>query len=209
MIPDVLGAVLAGGESRRFGAPKALAPFRGEAMGLRAIRTLRAVCPRVVLVTSVPQVAAALQDEDTSLKVVPDRIPGAGPLAGLQAALHEADEGGATGVLLLACDMPLVTPALMARVAREGRRSGRPAAVATSGTGRAQPLCGWYDVGILAVVEKRLIGDDRSMDGLLLELDAHRIPSDRSPEGPGGGEELRSANTPDELARLEALAARG
>lgn len=199
----VLGAVLAGGGSRRFGSAKALAHFRGEAMVLRAIRILEPVCREVVVVSSVSEVTAGLEGAPLAVSVLPDRVPGAGPLAGLEAALLHAREREADGVFLLGCDMPLVSPGLVAAVARAGPESGRPAAVITSAGGRPEPLCGWYGLDCLPTVERRLTGEDRSMEGLLAALDAHRIPDEALPEGTRPELELRSANTPDELARLE------
>jgi molybdopterin-guanine dinucleotide biosynthesis protein len=209
MREGLLGAVLAGGESRRFGSPKALAPFRGEPMVLRAVRTLGEVCGPVVVVSSVPEVDAALRGAAHSVSLLPDRVPGAGPLAGLHAALHHAREEGLDAVLLLACDMPLVTPEMVEALARKGEEGDALAVVAaqeegdtgSEGSLRPQPLLGWYRVAALATVETRLAEGDRSMKGLLDALEARLIPA--SELGARGGE-LRGANTPGELARLEA-----
>jgi molybdopterin-guanine dinucleotide biosynthesis protein len=204
-----LGAVLAGGQSRRFGSPKALAPFRGEAMVRRAARTLEGVCDEVVVVSSVPEVGAAFRRTAHQFTVIPDLVPGAGPLAGLHAALHHARERGFDAVLVLACDMPLVTPEVAEALAREGEAGDALAVVATPENDPGaqakepfspQPLLGWYRRNALAAVETRLAGDDRSMAGLLDALGARRIPAGEL--GAGNGE-LAGANTPEELARLE------
>lgn len=199
-----LGAVLAGGASHRFGSNKALAPFRGEPMAVRAVRTVREVCDRVALVGAGPEVVRAVARTVPDVQTVADRTPGAGPLGGLHAALHRAREEGCTGVLLLACDMPLVSSALASRVVEAGTGGDRPAAVPVASDGRAQPLCGWYATSCLSRVEARLTGDDRSMFGLLDDLEPTRVPvpageaQDGAPTG-----ELRSVNTPAELRELE------
>jgi molybdopterin-guanine dinucleotide biosynthesis protein MobB len=213
MREGLLGAVLAGGESRRFGSPKALAPFRGEPMVLRAARTLGEVCGQVVVVSSVPEVESALRGTARPVSLLPDRVPGAGPLAGLHAALHHAREEGLKAVLLLACDMPLVTPEIAEALAREGEAVDALAVVAAQEGGAdagahrrlsPQPLLGWYRLEALSSVETRLVGEDRSMRGLLAALEARVMPPEELGAGRG---ELAGANTPEELARLEGVGA--
>jgi len=161
-----LGAVLAGGESRRFGGMKALASFRGEPMARRAFRLLEGVCPEVVLVTGHPAIKALAPGA-----TLPDRVPGLGPLGGLHAALHEAQSRGLTGVLLLACDMPAVPPSLVKRILVEAEASGAKAVVpGIQGDPRdpsrtpphraplREPLCAWYSVTCLPEVEARVGG---------------------------------------------------
>jgi molybdopterin-guanine dinucleotide biosynthesis protein len=199
---SLLGAVLAGGQSRRFGSPKALAPFRGEPMVLRALGTLGKVCGEVVVATSVPEVEAALREMDRQVRVLPDRIPAAGPLSGLHAALSHASERDLGAVLLLACDMPLVTTEVAEALAREGERGEADAVVAGDDTGRPQPLLGWYRTEILDAVEARLASEDRSMAGLLEALEARVVPGAELGARRG---QLTGANTRSELDRLEEL----
>src|SRR5687767_2467148 len=99
---EPLGAVLAGGRSTRFGAPKPLATFLGEPLVARAIAALTPVCADVVVVTHLPEIGLAL-----GCRTLTDHVPAAGPLAGLHAALRYARALGRDGVVLLACDMPL------------------------------------------------------------------------------------------------------
>lgn len=192
-----LGAVPAGGRSRRFGSDKALASFLGEPLVLRPARALEAVCRDVVLVGRGDGALDAIP-----YRVVADRLPRMGPLGGLHAALLEARAAGDEAVLLLGGDMPLVTPGMLRRVASEGRRCRRLAAAPVGARRGLEPLCAWYSTDCLETVERRLEGPDRSLHGLLEELDAHAIPV----ADEGAPAALASANTPDELARLETLA---
>jgi molybdopterin-guanine dinucleotide biosynthesis protein len=196
-----LGAVLAGGRSRRFGRPKATAPFLGQPLALRPARVLDAVCRDVVVVGRREELPPRFP-----FRVVPDRVPDAGPLGGLHAALAEAAAAGDEGVVLLGCDMPLVTPGLVRQVALEGVRSGRAAAAPALGPREVEPLCGWYGTASLPLAERRLGGEDRSLLGFLEESGAHRIPRDRLGATADLDLALRSVNTPAELERLEALA---
>ncbi len=98
MIGDAVGAVLVGGESRRMGRDKARLPFGGVALAARALEILRAVFEEVALVTG-----EGSDYSDLGCIQIRDRFPGAGPLAGVEAACAWAGERPA---LVLACDMP-------------------------------------------------------------------------------------------------------
>jgi molybdopterin-guanine dinucleotide biosynthesis protein A len=100
----VVGAVLAGGDSRRMGEPKALVVVDGVPMGSRVASALSdGGCRSVTLVGGDPAWHEAL-----GLLGVADRWPGLGPLAGTTTALldvaDQADE--AAVVVVAACDQP-------------------------------------------------------------------------------------------------------
>lgn len=104
----VLGAVLAGGRSSRFGSDKALALANGKALLDHAIETLRHVTTHVVVCGRAWPGAVTVTDRPAS---------DMGPLAGLNAALHYARSNGFNWVLSLACDTPFVAPALLSDIA--------------------------------------------------------------------------------------------
>src|SRR4051812_1036914 len=107
-----LGAILAGGASSRFGAPKAWAEVGGRAIVLRVHDALLQAAGRAVLVCNDPAAFAALGWGTRA-----DRVPGAGPLAGIETALRAAKELSLGGALCVACDMPFVSAALLAEIA--------------------------------------------------------------------------------------------
>jgi molybdopterin-guanine dinucleotide biosynthesis protein A len=91
----ILGAVLAGGQSLRFGSDKALAELGGRTLLARAIATLAAQCDAVVVVGR----------NDAPANTIPDRPAGGmGPLGGIAAALHHAMSHGYTDVLTCGVD---------------------------------------------------------------------------------------------------------
>ncbi len=169
--PLPLAAILAGGASRRFGSPKALAEVDGRPLIERVRDALRAVVSDPVLITSRPEAHAGLD-----LPTRPDGLPGGGPMAGLHAALRWAEERGRDGVLLVACDLPFLDPGLLRRLV-DLARAGESAAVAPEGPGPfgIEPLCAWYSNLALPEVERRLAGGDLSMGGLLAALGAERL----------------------------------
>ncbi|MCS7039519.1 MAG: molybdenum cofactor guanylyltransferase [Anaerolineae bacterium] len=106
--PDVSALVLVGGSSSRMGRNKALLPVGGVPLIERVLAALRPLTTDILLITndSAPYV-------HLGLPCIPDERPGYGPLmglySGLKAARHEA-------VLLVACDMPFLNTALLARL---------------------------------------------------------------------------------------------
>lgn len=99
----ILGAILAGGEARRFGSDKALALFDGQALIDHVAAALRAQCSAVIVVGR----------EHGGLSRVSDRPrAGLGPLGALAGALHWARREGFPAVLSAPCDAPILPPDL-------------------------------------------------------------------------------------------------
>ncbi len=103
----ILGVVLAGGQSRRFGSDKALAELDGQTLLARSVNRLSGWCARVVVAGRDTAPAPTLPDWPR---------PGMGPLGGLAAALHFARAEGFA--LVLSCgvdsaDLPKDLPELL------------------------------------------------------------------------------------------------
>ena len=92
----ILGASLAGGQSRRFGSDKAEALFEGKALLNHVADALRPQCGEVV-------VAGREWPGITSVTDVPQS--GLGPLGGLAGALAYAQSNGFDAVLSCGCDL--------------------------------------------------------------------------------------------------------
>ena len=152
MTAKLLGAVLAGGASRRFGSPKALAKLHGRPLWEVAAERLRTVCPRVVVVAADPETFPG--------PAVRDRTLGLGPLGGVDAALALAAEAGMDGALVLAVDMPWVPEAVLRRLADEFDAGmageARPRAPRSGSPWGFEPLCAAYPVSALAPLEEAL-----------------------------------------------------
>ncbi|NJD20370.1 MAG: molybdenum cofactor guanylyltransferase [Gemmatimonadetes bacterium] len=188
--PRLLGAVLAGGEGRRFGGPKAEAAVGGVPMVERAGALLGAVVDSVVVVTSRPLSSPPAPE-------LADRVPGMGPLGGLDAALRHARERGFAGVLLVACDLPLLTPALVRGVV--DALGVHPAVAPARRGGGVEPLCAAYRVEVLEAVERRLTLEDRSLHALFRDVGGHALPV----AAEGIANPFLNVNTPEERGRAE------
>jgi len=91
----ILGAVLAGGQSTRFGSDKALAEIDGHTLLALAVDTLSGWCDHVVVVGRPTAPAPTLPDWPRA---------GMGPLGGLAAALRLATDEGYATVLTMGVD---------------------------------------------------------------------------------------------------------
>ncbi len=170
----VIGAVLAGGRSRRMGRDKALIEFDGTTLLARAVGVLESVFERVVVV------APADRDyERQGFEVAPDVEAGKGPLGGLRTALELA---AGDPVFLLACDLPLVeapvvrwiVEAAVARANADERGRLADVTLVVDGAG-PQPLCALWAASSLPSVMEALEAGDRSVIGLLEHLDCERL----------------------------------
>ena len=142
---DTAVAILAGGLSRRFGSPKALAPFRGGRLIDRMVALARQLSDAVFLVIGDQPGPPGL-----ALPAYPDRKPGCGPLGGLDSALaHTPREW----VALMPCDMPLLESTVY-RVLAAYRQPGRPV-LARSHTG-LEPLVSLWPASLANRVENAL-----------------------------------------------------
>lgn len=91
----ILGAVLAGGMSTRFGSDKALAELGGTSLLARAVASLAAMCDAVVIAGRDSPLATSIPDWPR---------PGMGPLGGVAAALRHAQDNGFDSVVTCGVD---------------------------------------------------------------------------------------------------------
>ncbi|MFM5948232.1 MAG: molybdenum cofactor guanylyltransferase [Novosphingobium sp.] len=170
----ILGAVLAGGKSSRFGSDKALAELGGESLLIRAVDMLSGWCEKVVVVGR----------EEAPAPTLPDRPrAGMGPLGGIVAALYDARDEGYE--LVLTCgvdsvDLPENLPALL---------SPAPAYLAD------QPVVGLWPVSAIKPLERILHGDGKhSMRQFAEAIEARAVELGRA---------TLNINTPADLAEAE------
>lgn len=171
-----LGAILAGGMSRRFGAPKALAEVGGRAIVVRVRDALAQVARDVVLIANEPDLFAHLD-----LPIRRDDVPGLGAIGGVRKALAWAREERRPGALCIACDMPFVTPELLRLVVAAAEVGQAEAVVPESGGRRGvEPLCAWYSVACIGAIDGLIArGQGAAMGALLDRVRVERVPRAR------------------------------
>ncbi|WP_245638395.1 molybdenum cofactor guanylyltransferase [Croceicoccus bisphenolivorans] len=169
----LLGCVLAGGESKRFGTDKAMALLDGRTLLDRAVATLAAVCDAVVVAGRAQAPVRCVADWPQA---------GQGPLGGLAGALRDARTGEFAAVLTIGVDsigLPDDFPAVL---------SPGPACLA------AQPVVGLWPVSTLAVLEAILTGGERRSMLHFAERAGARLVEIANPPA--------NINTPEDLARI-------
>ena len=140
------GAILAGGQARRFeGRDKGALIVGGLTIRERQLGVLRAVASRLLLVGA-PSDAPL----PPGVERVADRTPGCGPLGGLNAAL---DAAAGDAVVLVAGDMPFLTAGLLRYLLDS--LPGVDAVVPRTERGY-HPLCAVYGPACQAAVRHRL-----------------------------------------------------
>lgn len=197
------GAVLAGGAARRYGGtPKGLLTVGGRRILDRVVDAVQAVTGAPpLLIANAPDSGAWRPD----LQTIPDVRPGFGTLGGILTALA----AGAGPVLCVAWDMPFVSEALL-RALVERMKDGQYDAVLPESSGRRglEPLCALYGPACAASIARRLdAGDLRAIsfhpDVRVGILSLAQVKTFGDPE-----ELFFNVNTPDDLARAEALCRR-
>lgn len=142
---DVSGAVLAGGESRRFGQDKAHALLGGKPLIGHVLEPLRGLFQDLLIVTNRPSDFLAYD-----AVLVSDIVPGAGALGGLLTALVHAQHDRC---FVVACDMPfLQRPAVLRMI----EQSTGCDAVVPEVRGELQPLHAVYTKRCIPPIERSL-----------------------------------------------------
>jgi molybdopterin-guanine dinucleotide biosynthesis protein A len=192
-------AILAGGRARRLGGrDKSRIVVGGRTILARQLELLRRVVPRVVIVANDPGAFA-----DAGVPVLPDAVPGCGSLGGIYTALTDA----AGPVLVLACDMPFVTEAFLARVVAAGCDAGIDVAIPRGRDGY-QPLCASYGPACAGPLRRRIEQGALKVVDLLADVRVREIgPDEIAPFDPDGLL-LLNVNTAADVDRARQAAGR-
>ncbi|NMN07126.1 MULTISPECIES: molybdenum cofactor guanylyltransferase [unclassified Novosphingobium] len=170
----ILGAVLAGGQSTRFGSDKALAELAGQTLLARAVATLASQCQAVVVVGRSEAPVPCLSDRPRA---------GMGPLGGIAAALQYAAQNGFDAVLTTAVDSFGYDDDLATQL------SPAPAYCAS------QPVIGLWPASAAPVLDALLAGNGKhSLRAFAETLGARAVALDSIPH---------NINTPADLAAAQ------
>lgn len=196
---QLVGAILCGGRSSRFGTDKAEAPVGDLTMGGRLVGVLRSGgCDPVIGVGD--SCSASL-----GVPVVPDIWPGGGPAVAVLSALTWAQNGH---VLVVPCDLPLLVAADISEIVRRVETVADDVAVVATVEGSAKhPVAAWptaWRHEIRRSARRTMVEATQQDDG------SNRLPmrwSDLLQFGEWVGVEVSAgavsdADTPDQLADL-------
>ena len=193
---EISAAILAGGRARRLGGTdKASLPIGDARIIDRQLAALSVVSDDVRIVANDRDRYAGL-----GLRVIPDAVADAGPLGGLYTALLDASHDL---VLVLACDLPFVTAALLQRLVAESRTgpdNDHVDAVVPRSARGLEPLCALYTKRCATAARARIDRGELAVAGLLADLRVHELgPEALAPYDDGSL--FENVNTPHDHAR--------
>ncbi len=188
-------AVLAGGRGSRLGGDKAGAVLGGQALITYPLAAAREAGLEAIVVAKrssrLPSLAGRVRYEP--------EVP-AHPLCGVVRGLEYARERGAGAAVLLACDMPLVTPGLLRWLAE------LPGAAMVQLQGRPQPALARVRSSQLGDLQEALLAE-QSLTAAIVAL-GPRIVDERDLQAFGAPQELCfNVNRPEDLERAALLLA--
>ncbi len=186
----LLGAILAGGQARRFGADKAHAIYRDQRLIDQVAAALQAQCERVIVCGR----------SEPGFTAIPDAPrPDLGPLGGLNAALAYAARQGFTYVLSAGVDAPDLPHDMARLLARSScdtspnldTAPGAPATITTRPAILAsQPVIGLWPAKLAPELDRFLADGGRALYRFAEAVHARQIAL----EAP-----LLNINTPADL----------
>lgn len=182
------------------GAPKGLEVVGGVRIIDRVADALSSVCSRLLLAANDPAASAWLP----GVPVVTDAHPGAGGMAGVEAALrHGAD------VLVVAWDMPFVPGALLRELTDEAAVHSADVVVPESDSPHGfEPFCAYYSVRVLPALTDFLGGGGGAARDFIARLERVRRVTVRDVSRFGDVATLFfSVNTKQDLERARTIAA--
>ena len=194
MSGKTVGVVLAGGLSTRMGTDKALVPLAGRPLVAHVAARLAPQVDALFLNAN----GDAARFASLNCTVVADAAarPGAGPLAGVAAALRYARSQGFDWLATAPCDAPFLPLDLVARLAAAAEARGAPIAAASGARG-LEPMFALWSTALTRAVGAAVAAGDGGPRGLIARL--------------GGAEALfadadafANLNTPADFANAEA-----
>ncbi|RIH89618.1 molybdenum cofactor guanylyltransferase [Calidithermus roseus] len=182
-------AVLAGGQSRRFGQDKARFVFRGRPLIEWVLESLCEARERVIV--------ANRAYPEFGLPVLADVKPGGDALSGVYTALYHAQQ---EWVAVAACDLPFLSRDYW-RLLLEHTWPGIRLVAGVSASGFVEPLAALYHRSLLEDVERRLSKGRLRLQSLFEEHPSVSLPWEGL-EARFGPELFLNANQIEDLPQL-------
>lgn len=193
---QILGVVLAGGASRRYGGDKALALLGGIPLLQRVVDRIR------------PQVNELAISGETrpgfDLQVIPDEMPDSGPLAALCSILAWAEGKGFALVMTASCDAPFVPHDIGSVL--HASLADHDCAVASWG-GAIHPTCALWKTACRASIDTAFDAGVRSLHGAVSHVNA--VVVDFSTVNGPGGDPFFNINSQADMAVAQEWLAEG
>lgn len=188
--------VLAGGEGRRLGSPKAWVEVDDQPLLLRTLDRLAPLARDRFVVARPDQPLPP-----GSYRRIDDVVPGAGPLAGLAAGLTALEDSSLRAVVS-ACDYPFADPTLFRAL---GSIDPDADVVLPRAEGHLHPLQAVWKASAGVVCAALVHAGERRVRRALDRLRSHEVGTEALP-GIDASRALLNVNVPDDLERARTLA---
>ena len=193
-VTGMVGVVLVGGKSRRYGRNKALEFFQGERLIDRQVRTVGSLFSEVLVITNEPELYLHLD-----VTIIRDVIPRQGPLGGIYTGLLFAQ---GKSVFVTACDMPFVQPAVVKRMVQLATDYDVIVPEKIEGL---EPLHAIYSSRCLPHIEKILADGTLQVVNFFPAVKVYRLSSEEIGQLDPQGLSFFNINTPDDMDRAKEL----
>ena len=167
------------------GRDKALLPFRGGFLVSAIADAVREAAGACTLVGN-PERYGGL-----AYRVIPDLYPGEGPLGGILTALRDST---VDWNLIVACDMPALDGAFLARLCEEAMRAGTDILSPAGPGGRPEPLCSVYRRRVLGHLESAFARGVRKISEAVAGVPLTVLPIAEAAR-------FQNVNTPEDWSR--------
>jgi molybdopterin-guanine dinucleotide biosynthesis protein A len=185
------GAVLAGGQSRRYGKNKAFEVFEGKRLVDRAVEAARAFCDPVLLVANDLSLYI-----DVNATLVQDFAPFQGPLVGLYTALLFSPNDW---VFVRATDMPVLVPDLLSMML--DMRGSFDVVVPMSGND-FEPLMALYHKRCIPAIANMIDRSEKRVMSFYKSVRVRTISEKRWRAVDPAGVSFANVNTPEDWNKI-------
>lgn len=180
------GIILAGGKSSRFGTNKAITMFQDKTMLMHSVDLLRKFSDQILI--------SGYREEYAGLGIpcIKDEYPGIGPIGGICTALAASP---VDVNIIVTCDMPLVTPDMIARLLLE-HRPGKITTFEREGND-IYPFPGIYEKIHLPVLREQIRSHDYLIRNVIEKVGGNPVSLHQSEK-----QCMSNINTQDDLTIL-------
>jgi molybdenum cofactor guanylyltransferase len=191
---SIAAAILAGGQARRMaGANKATLRIGSRTMIDRQLALLRQVADPVFVVSGRSDRS---QGVDQATTIVPDLLPGTGPLGGIYTALVSSPH---PRTLVIACDMPFLTLPLLQMLTRPSDAD----VVIPRSTRGYEALCATWSAAAADVLRRRIARGELKAALVVEDLRAEELGPDLLATCDPDGLLFVNVNTPHDYERAQ------
>jgi molybdopterin-guanine dinucleotide biosynthesis protein A len=190
--------VLAGGKSTRFGRDKAGELLLGRSLLQRALDAFDGLVDECVIVHAAGQ-SLPVVTTSTALTLVQDLYPESGPLGGIYTGLGAMQ---APVAVVVACDMPLLQPALLGGLLRLAPSNDL---VVPVNNGMPEPLCAAYSKLCIEAIKRQLDAGAFKVTGFYHQLSPLYLQPEQWRAFDPEGLSFRNLNLESDLVAVEAL----